>query len=72
MSCEVTWMWEYWKEVSERSGARVLVCLGQETRVVEFEDNGINRMLSWKFPEPIQCSDGDQIAQRLVYEVSHD
>jgi len=65
MSHEVTWEWEYWQEVSRRSGALVLALFGRETRVLE--DNGINSMVSWRFPAPIPCSGGDQIAARFVY-----
>ena len=68
MSCEVTQEWEYWQEVSPRSGARVLVRWGRETQVVDdFMDNGENRFLSLKFHPPIQCLGGDQIKTRQTF-----
>jgi len=42
---EHTWYWEHWKLINQRSGAMTLVCWGQETRISQLEDNGIDRLL---------------------------
>jgi len=61
VNMEVTWKWEYWREVSPRSGAKVLERFGQETRADVVWDSGVNRMLSVEFKPPLVCSGLDEV-----------
>jgi len=68
MSVEVTWEWEYWQEVSRRSGALVLARFGRKTRVVDFfEDNMVDMRLT--FNSPIHCFGNDQMMVGETFRV---